>query len=136
MFIQVDLSSSVAIYEQVVQQVKFAIAAGAILANELIPSVRELSKQLALNPNTVARAYRTLQDEGVVYARRGTGLAVAVDSPGRCQVERRNWFETQFRKLFAEATRSRLQKDEIREMVYACLEDRGQRTEDRRENSG
>ena len=122
MFIQIDLSSSVAIYEQVVQQIKFAIAAGSILTNELIPSVRELSKQLALNPNTVARAYRTLQDEGIVYARRGTGLAVATESPDRCKNERRNWFESQFRKLFTEAVRSRLQNEEIRDIVHACLE--------------
>ena len=121
MFIQVDLTSSVAIYEQVVQQIKFSIAAGSILANELIPSVRELSRQLALNPNTVARAYRMLQDDGTVYARRGTGLAVAADSPDRCKAERRNWFENQFRRLIAEARRCSLQQDEIREIIESAV---------------
>jgi len=122
MFIQVDLTSSIPIYEQVVQQIKFSIAAGSILANELIPSVRELSRQLALNPNTIARAYRVLQDEGIVYARRGTGLAVAVDSPDRCKTERRNWFESQFQKLFTEAYRCQLGRDEIREIAQTCFE--------------
>lgn len=118
MFIQVDLAGSTAIYEQIVQQVKFAIAAGAVKANEMIPSVRELSKQLTLNPNTVARAYRTLQDEGIVYARRGTGLAVAEESQQRCKTERKNWFENQFQKLFDEVLRSHIHRDEILEIVH------------------
>ncbi len=127
MFIQVDLTSSIPIYEQVVQQIKFSIAAGSILANELIPSVRELSKQLALNPNTIARAYRMLQDEGIVYARRGTGLAVAAESPDRCKTERRNWFESQFRKLFTEAYRCQLERDEVREIIDSSLEMRNEK---------
>ncbi len=122
MFLQIDLAGSVAIYEQVVQQIKFAIASGTILANELIPSVRELSRQLAINPNTVARAYRTLQDEGIVYSRRGMGLAVADESQQRCKTERKSWFEEQFRKLFEDAVRSRLDWNEIREIVNQQLE--------------
>ncbi len=121
MFLQIDLAGSVAIYEQVVQQIKFAIASGTILSNELIPSVRELSRQLAINPNTVARAYRTLQDEGIVYSRRGMGLAVADESQHRCKTERRSWFEEQFRKLFEDAVRSRLDWDEVREIVNQQL---------------
>ncbi len=116
MFIQIDLAASTPIYEQVVQQIKFAIAAGSLPVNELIPSVRELSKDLALNPNTVARAYRTLQDEGVVYVRRGTGLAVAADAPEKCQAERKAWFESRFQKLYDEAVRSRLDEQEILEV--------------------
>ncbi len=117
MFIQIDLAASTPLYEQVVQQMKFAIAAGSLPVNELIPSVRELSKDLALNPNTVARAYRTLQDEGVVYVRRGTGLAVAADAPEKCRAERKTWFETRFQKLYDEAVRSKLAPTEITEIL-------------------
>ena len=117
MFIEIDQTSSQAIYEQVVQQVKFAIAAGAAQADELIPSVRDLSRDLRINPNTVARAYRSLQDDGVVYSRRGTGLAVAPDARERCTTERKSIFENRIGKLFDEAIRSRLEPTEIREMV-------------------
>ena len=116
MFIKIDFANATTIYEQVVQQMKFAIAAGSIQTNEMIPSVRELAKQLTLNPNTIARAYRTLQDEGIVFSRRGTGLVVAEDSQHRCKTERRNWFETRFRKLYDEAVQSRLEPEEIKEI--------------------
>ena len=117
MFIQIDFASQTPIYEQVAQQIKFAIAAGSLPINELIPSVRELSKRLALNPNTVARAYRSLQDEGIVYVRRGTGLAVAADSPEKCRSERKAWFERRFRKLYDEAVHSRLDEQELQEIL-------------------
>jgi GntR family transcriptional regulator len=121
MFIEIDPACSQAIYEQVVQQVKFAIAAGAAQADELIPSVRDLSRELRINPNTVARAYRSLQDDGVVYPRRGTGLAVAPDARERCKIERKSFFENRFQRLFDEAIRSRLEPPEIREMVECQL---------------
>lgn len=122
MFIEIDLTSSQAIYEQVVQQIKFAIAAGAVQADEMIPSVRELSRDLAINPNTVVRAYRTLQDEKIVYARRGMGLSVMKDAQERCLVERKNIFQERFRQVFDDAVRSRLGSWEIREIVEKLLE--------------
>ena len=121
MFIEIDPASSQAIYEQVVQQVKFAVAAGTVQTDELIPSVRDLSRELRINPNTVARAYRSLQDDGVVYPRRGTGLAVAPDARERCKIERKSFFESRFRQLFDEAVRSRLEPAEIREMIEQQL---------------
>lgn len=121
MFIQIDLADSTAIYEQIVQQVKFAIASGSVKSHEMIPSVRELSRQLALNPNTVARAYRTLQDEEIVYVKRGTGLAVAQESQNRCKVERKSWFEEKFRRLFDELLRSRVPWEEVQEIAHSQL---------------
>jgi len=121
MFFEIDPACSQAIYEQVVQQIKFAIAAGGVQADEMIPSVRDLSKTLAINPNTVARAYRSLQDDGVVYARRGQGLAVVPDARERCKIERKSIFENRFGRLFDEAIRSRLEPPEIRGMVEHLL---------------
>ena len=121
MFIEIDLTSSQAIYEQVVQQIKFAIAAGAIQADEMIPSVRELSRDLAINPNTVVRAYRALQDERIVYARRGMGLSVMKDAQQRCLVERKDIFNQRFRQVFDDAVRSRLDPGEIRDIVEKLL---------------
>ena len=117
MFIEINVSCSQPIYEQLVEQIKFAIASEAVRVDEMIPSLRELSKKLALNPNTVARAYRTLQDEGIVCFRRGTGLAVAPGAKERCEEERRKWFENRLRQLLDDAGRSRLDPEEIKKIV-------------------
>lgn len=88
MFLQIDAHNGLAVYEQIVRQIKFAVADGALAAGELIPSVREMARELAINPNTVARAYRQLQGDGVIEAVRGTGLAVAASARRQCQNER------------------------------------------------
>ena len=62
------------IYGQIVDRVKFAVAGGVLRAGDLVPSVRELSKQLVVNPNTVARAYRDLQSEGLLESVREWGF--------------------------------------------------------------
>lgn len=117
MLIQIDPTSDLAIYEQIIRQVKFGIASGAVRPNELIPSVRELSKQLALNPNTVARAYRSLQREELVYARRGLGLAVDRQAPERCRRERIELIRERVRQVLQEARQSRLAVQEIEKLV-------------------
>ena len=73
----IDLSESDGrpIYGRIADRMKFAIAGEVLRPGELVPSVRELSKQLVVNPNTVARAYRDLQGEGLLEPVRGTGLA-------------------------------------------------------------
>lgn len=117
MFIEIDPSSSQPIFEQVKDQIKFAIAAGAVRAEEMVPSVRDLSKQLAINPNTVARAYRQLQDEGILTVRRGMGLAVTPGAQEQCREQRRIFFREKFRAFLDEAARSRLSPEELSEIL-------------------
>jgi GntR family transcriptional regulator len=80
------------IFAQIMDRVKCAVAAGVLRPGEMVPSVRELSKQLVINPNTVARAYRDLQAEGLLEPVRGTGLQVdrrgAGAVPGRAAGDR------------------------------------------------
>jgi GntR family transcriptional regulator len=64
MFFEINPTNGVAIFEQIARQVKYAVANGALRVGELVPSVRELATKLAVNPNTVARAYRDLQADG------------------------------------------------------------------------
>jgi GntR family transcriptional regulator len=122
MFFQIDVNSPTPIYEQIYRQVKFFIANGALGPNELIPSVREVARALAINPQTVVRAYRDLQNEGVVYPVRGRGLAVAIDAQKRCRDDRLSFFEREFERLLDEAFQSRLTPEEIRKTVLAKLE--------------
>lgn len=72
-----DARSGVATYLQIVQQVKEALRLGTIDVGDQLPTVREVVADLAVNPNTVAKAYRDLEREGLVVARQGRGTFVA-----------------------------------------------------------
>ena len=117
MLIEIDPSQAQPLFEQVAMQIKFAIAAGTVRANEMIPSVRDLSRQLAINPNTVVRAYRLLQDEGILVPRRGVGLVVVEHSQGECQKQRKDFFKQRFNSFLEEAERSRLSREELSEII-------------------
>ena len=73
---QIDIHSSVAVYQQIENHVRFAISAGRLKPSDQLPSVRELSERLKVNPNTVAKAYRDLEVMGLLYTRRGMGVYV------------------------------------------------------------
>lgn len=113
MLLQLNTSDDRPIYAQIVDQVKFAVAGGLLRPGDLVPSVRELSKQLLINPNTVARAYRELQGEQLLEPVRGTGLQVTERAPSHCQSERREIVRNRLRRAIDEARRSELASDEI-----------------------
>ncbi len=121
MFFDVDPSNGVPIYEQVVRQVVYAVAAEALRAGDLVPSVRELARELAINPNTVARAYRQLQDDGVLDSLRGTGLAIAPGALEKCRDARVRLIRTRLQQLLVEAQQSRLDPGQFRGLVEAEL---------------
>src|SRR6516165_8884186 len=101
------------IYGQIADRVKFAVAGGALRPGDLVPSVRELSKQLVVNPNTVARAYRDLQADGLLETVRGLGLQVAEGAADRCRAARREIVRQRIRSAIEEARRSRMAPPEI-----------------------
>ncbi len=101
------------IYGQIADRVKFAVAAGVLRPGEMVPSVREMSKQLVVNPNTVARAYRELQTEGLIEPVRGTGLQVAEGAAERCRDARRGYVRGRLRSAIDEARASAMDLDEI-----------------------
>jgi GntR family transcriptional regulator len=128
MFFRIELANGLAIYEQIVRQVKFAVAGEALQAGDLVPSVRELSRDLAINPNTVARAYRELQGQGILAPLRGTGLEVTSHAARHCGQERVSLIRERLRSVLLEARRSRLELDEIRTLIdeeLARLEKKG-----------
>jgi GntR family transcriptional regulator len=111
----IDLSESDGrpIYGQIADRIKFAIAGEVLRPGELAPSVRELSKQLVVNPNTVARAYRDLQGEGLLEPVRGTGLQVASGATERCRLARVDYVRDRLRSAFDEARATGLPASEI-----------------------
>src|SRR5262245_43051166 len=77
MQLQISTTDGVPIYQQIVNQVRYLVAAGRLQADEELPPIRVLAEQLTINPNTVARAYLELERAGVVTKRRGTGTYVS-----------------------------------------------------------
>jgi len=113
--ILIDLSESDGrpIYGRIADRIKFAIAGEVLRPGELAPSVRELSKQLVVNPNTVARAYRDLQAEGLLEPERGTGLRIADGALEKCRAARSDHVRERFRAAIDEAMGTGLDPAEI-----------------------
>ncbi|MBI5118720.1 GntR family transcriptional regulator [Candidatus Poribacteria bacterium] len=74
---RINPTKSEPIYIQLMNEIKYSIAGGMTEPGELLPSVREMALKLRINPNTVARAYRELEHEGVVITRAGKGVFVS-----------------------------------------------------------
>jgi GntR family transcriptional regulator len=81
-------ASGVPIYLQVIEQVKHAIATGAVRPGEQLPGIRPLAEDLVINPNTVAKAYRELEHEGVIELRQGAGAFVSGNGPSKQDAEK------------------------------------------------
>jgi GntR family transcriptional regulator len=77
MQVRISDRDGVPVYVQLVSQVKYLVSSGRLVPGEQLPPVRKLAEQLVVNPNTVARAYRELENEGVVTCRQGAGVFVA-----------------------------------------------------------
>lgn len=121
MLLHVDPAGDLPIYEQIVRQVKFAIAAGALAAGDMISSVRELAKELAINPNTVIRAYRQLQDEDILQSRRGTGLVVGPAAPETCRRQRIDMIRDRLGQVLTEARQSGLRDGHVGRLIREQL---------------
>jgi GntR family transcriptional regulator len=81
-------SSGVPIYLQLMEQVKHAVETGALRPGEQLPSIRPLAEELVVNPNTVAKAYRELEHEGVIELRQGAGAFVSNKAPAKKDADR------------------------------------------------
>ncbi len=123
MFFTIDASNGVPIFEQVVRQVQFAIAEEVLRPGQLLPSARTLSVELAINPNTVVRAFQQLQAEGILESLRGRGLAVCAGATKRCQAARRSLVAERLRSVLTEALHGGLSVDEINAVVHEQLTD-------------
>ncbi|MEQ1827601.1 MAG: GntR family transcriptional regulator [Pirellula sp.] len=122
MFFSIDPNNGLAIYDQIVRQVKFAIAEGTLLPGQLLPSVRVLSQRLAINPNTLARAFLQLQSDGALESLRGRGLVVCANAAESCKAARRNIIEERIRGVLSEALHSGLSAKELRKIVLQQIE--------------
>jgi GntR family transcriptional regulator len=87
MLVKPNPALGVPIYLQLVEQVKHAIETGALRPGEQLPGIRPLAEQLVINVNTVAKAYRELEREGVIELKHGAGAFVSAAAAGRKETD-------------------------------------------------
>lgn len=121
MDLRIDLHSPTPLFEQIAFAVKEAIARGDLQAGERLPSVRELAQQLAINPNTVVRAYDVLTNDGVVVRRQGQGCFVTGRASTRNGRERRRQLDELVQRTVTEAFHLGFTADEIRATCEQAL---------------
>jgi GntR family transcriptional regulator len=105
------------IYVQIVNQVKYLVAAGRLAPGEEIPPIRVLAQQLVVNPNTVAKAYHELEREGVVSKRHGSGTYISDNGSPLARRERVKILTQRVDALLAEARHMDVPLKEIIDLV-------------------
>ncbi|HYV31277.1 MAG TPA: GntR family transcriptional regulator [Candidatus Binatia bacterium] len=120
MQIHISTHDGVPVYLQIVNQVRYLVAAGRLAPGEELPSVRTLAEQLVINPNTVARAYLELERAGVVVKRHGAGTYVSEEGSPLARKERMKLLTQRAEALLVAAQQMDVAFDE----VIALLKDR------------
>src|ERR1700693_2531760 len=100
---KLDARSGVPVYRQIIDQVLGGIAAGSLKAGDQLPTVRQLAVDLAINPNTVVRAYRELEIRGVLATQQGTGTFITDKQPEKNDLERQRRVTQLVGELLAKA---------------------------------
>lgn len=114
-------SLGVPIYLQLMEQVKHAIETGALRPGEQLPGIRPLAEELVINPNTVAKAYRELEHEGVIELRHGAGAFVTDNGRGRKAADKLRAAQQVVAAAIERLHTQGLSEDEIRRLFEAEL---------------
>jgi len=110
---QIDPTSRLPIYRQLAQQLREAVARGRLQADARLPSVRDLSRTLVINPNTVARVYTELEREGILNTRPGLGVFVARPKAELTRKVRKERLDEQADRLLTEAVHLGFSSEEV-----------------------
>lgn len=122
---QLDLKSRKSIYEQVVDNLKELILTDVIAADEKLPSVRDLSKTLTVNPNTVQKSYRELERQGYVYSVSGLGTFASKASDRSLDQRLLAEIKERIKRDINELFYLGLTQDEINKITEKLIEERG-----------
>ena len=121
--IQLDFRSGIPIYTQIVEQVKQQVVSGELQPGDQLPTVRALALELRVNFNTVARAYRLLDEAGIISTQQGRGTYILdVPPPERTDKLRQQALEALTRDYLSEAHRLGCNSDEINKVLKEQLE--------------
>lgn len=113
---QLDIRSRTPIYEQLVEKFKDLIINEVLKADEKLPSVRQIAKDLTINPNTIQKAYRELEHQGYIYSIPGKGSFVTPSSQINKE-EKVNKMKQELVKIMSEAIFLGVKKEEIISLI-------------------
>lgn len=114
----IDTKSGIPIYRQIIEQIKFAIARGDMVPGRQLPTVRQLAVDLSINPNTVIRAYRELEIEGMLETQQGSGTFVGRDKPEIDKIEKQRMLNQILTEMLARASAYGFSLKELLEALY------------------
>lgn len=116
--LQIDFRSGLPIYTQIVNQVQAQVVSGMLTHGDQLPTVRALAEELRVNFNTVARAYRILDEARIISTQQGRGTFITEIPPPKIKEKlRQETLEALTQRFISEATRLEFSKAEIRQMV-------------------
>ena len=117
MQIHISTHDKVPIYLQVVNQIRYLVAAGRLVAGDELPPIRVLAEQLVVNPNTIARAYRELEQAGIVEKRRTAGTYVTDEGSPLARRERFKILTERIDQLLAEALQMDVKLEDVIKLI-------------------
>ncbi len=117
MQLHISSSNGVAIYLQIVNQIKYQVASGRLLPGAELPPIRVLAERLLINPSTVARAYRELETAGVVEKRRTAGTYVSDQGSPLARRERLKILAEHVDALLAEARQMKIPIEDVFKLI-------------------
>jgi GntR family transcriptional regulator len=115
--LHISTKDGVPIYVQIVNQVKYLVAAGRLAPGEEVPPIRVLAEQLVVNPNTIAKAYRELEREGLVTKRHGSGTYISDNGSPLARRERMKILSQRIDALLAEARHMDVPLKEVIDLI-------------------
>ena len=121
MLLRPNPSSGVPIYLQLMEQVKHSIETGALRPGEQLPGIRPLAEELVINPNTVAKAYRELEHDGVIELRHGAGAFVSANGRAKKATDKLRAGQSQVADLVERLRGRGVTDEEIRRLFEAAL---------------
>jgi GntR family transcriptional regulator len=124
---RLDLQSGVPVYRQIIDQVLGGVAASRLKVGDQLPTVRQVAVDLAINPNTVVRAYRELEIRGVLATQQGTGTFIAPQEVKQDEVERRRRLAQLVSEFVARAGGAGFTVEELKEQLNDQAEANGKR---------
>jgi len=119
---RIDNASDRAVYLQIIDQVKRDVALGRLAREERLPTVRQLSQQLTINPNTIAKAYRQLEQEGIIVTRAGAGAFIANLDSVLSKAVRRKLICDELERIVVEAFHMQIDKETMTDWFNTIIE--------------